>query len=641
MVSPFDSIEEQRLQVQINNLQGNGKTAGRTLLPYDPSAPPDSDSTTIVLAQNSLDNSDFDYSKHAYTGSAGADDDYECYNFFRQRFIKVTDVVTTAASNTITSASSPFKSTYTYPMDFVLLNGGASGTALVGYINRNAADNSAKLYSDAGFTTPLNVTPTLTGATLWFGETLSSAGGIQALKSSSHSLYAANEGTNLNIPRWDRTNGWVEIGSNAADHYDLATLLPINLIRAGVTYYFRCIISQRSGTSGSSPVRLSAGIWDATSGRQRFLESSNLDLSVTVVGTTGGTTYDYVILADLDDGRTIVSDTVTIANGNASLSTSNYNRLEWQNAAGVLRFRIYRTTGGVTKRIFTITNGAHDFNDYGSTDEGTVGSAPTAGEQRPVAYAVSGEIDPVSIGSGEWMTVLLQLTISDTYNASTTTGRQWLRLQIEGLTAQERMVLLDRVSLSTSNGGWNRSSRDLALITSTSPSSSPTDGGGQGGGGIDEGGCFTLDTKVIQCDQDGKNFRYTPIGELKRGDFVFSGANKVFRIVRPKDSTVKEIVYVTMASGIEFSCSLRQRVITSRADKKGTRIDDLTIGDEILSWLDEKVVRDTIVDMVFIKQKTKVRELSLHGGHNFIAGRVAGKKKGFCGAVVHNEKPIQ
>jgi hypothetical protein len=635
MNSPFDDIEYQKLQMQINVLQGDSQS--RSALPYDPSSPPDSDTTTVVLAQNNLDNSDFDYSKLAYTGSAGADDDYECYNFYRQRFIKAVDVVTTAASNTIASASSPFQSTYTYPMDFVLLNGGASGVALVGYINRNGADNSAKLYSDAGFTTPLNVTPTMTGATLWFGETLSEAGGIQALKSSSHSLYAANEGTNTIIPRWERTNGWVEMGSNTSDRYDLATPLPINLVRAGVTFYFRCILSQRSGTSGSAPIRLSAGIWDATAGRQRFLESSNLDLSVTVVGTTGGTGYDYLILADLDDGRTIVSDTATIANGNASLSTSNYNRLEWQNAAGVLRFRIYRTTGGVTKRVFTITNGAHDFNDYGGTDEGTVGSAPTAAEQRPIAYAVSGEIDPETIGSGTWLTVVLTLPIANTYNSSTTTGKQWLRIQVEGQTAQERMVLVDRVSLSTSNGGWSRSSRDLSKISSGVPSSTPPDGGGQGDGGINEGGCFTLQTLVIQCDRDGSNFRYTPIGKLKANDFVFSGANKVFRIIRPKDSTVTEIVKVTMKSGTEFTCSRRQRVITSRADKKGTRIDDLTFGDEILAWINGKVVRDIIADMRFIKKRTRVRELSLHGGHYFV---VAEKDKEFSGVIVHNEKPL-
>jgi hypothetical protein len=410
----------------------------------------------------------------------------------------------------------------------------------------------------------------MTNATLWFGETLSEAGGILALKSSSHSLYAANEGTNTIIPRWERTNGWVEMGSNTSDRFDLATPLPINLVRAGVTFYFRCILSQRSGTSGSAPIRLSAGIWDATSGRQRFLESSNLDLSVTVVGTTGGTSYDYVILADLDDGRTIVSDTVTVANGNASLSTSNYNRLEWQNAAGVLRFRIYRTTGGVTKRVFTITNGAHDFNDYGGTDEGTVGSLPTAAEQRPIAYAVSGQIDPESIGSGTWLTVLLTLPISDTYNSSTTTGKQWLRVQIEGATAQERMVLVDRVSLSTSNGGWSRSSRDLAKISSGVPSSTPPDGGGQGGGGIDDGGggfCFVMDTPVIVCDRSGGQLREIPIGETKRGMFIFAG-NRVRRITRALDGLTNTLVHCRLRNGVSWSCTPSERFISGRADRR-------------------------------------------------------------------------
>jgi hypothetical protein len=635
-----DNIEAQRLQIQINNLQGDGQSTDRTILPYDPSAPPDSDSTTIVLAQNFLDNSDFDYSKNGYIASGSGDADYECYNFFRQRFIKSTDVVTTAASNVITSASNPFKAAYTYPMDFVLLNGGASGTALVGYIDRNTSDGSAKLYSDVGLVTPLNVTPTLTAATLWFGETLSDAGGIQALKSVTHSLYAANEAVNLNIPRWDRTNGWVEIGSNASDKYDLATPLPINLIRAGVTFYVRCILSQRSGTSGSGPVRLSAGIWDATTGRQRFLESSNLDLSVTVVGTTEATGYTYLILADLDDGRTIVSDTVTVANGNATLSTANYNRLEWQNATGVIRFRIYRSTGGIVKKVFTITNGAHDFNDYGNTDEGTVGSLPTAGEQRPIAYAVTGEIDPQTIDG--WQTVSLTLPITDSYNASTTTGKQWLRIQVEGTTAQERMVLLDRISLSTSNGGWNRSSRDLAKIATGVPSSTPTDGGGQGGGGIDDGRdgeCFVYETPVIVCDRDGTNLRRKPIGDIKAGEYVFSGARRVFKVKNAVKGH-QPLIKVTLSNGVSFTCSPSERVITSRADKKGTRIDALTLGDDILCWNNGRVSTATI-EGYESAGTGDVKTLLLNGGHTFVVGEIEGKSELLCGAIVHNVKILE
>jgi hypothetical protein len=607
-------------------------------LPFDPNNAPDDATSPLVLGQNQIDNSDFDYSKKGYTGAGAADDDQECYNFYRQRFIKVTDVVTTAASNTITSASNPFSSSYTYPMDFVLLNGGAAGVALSGYINRNGADNSAKLYSDAAFTTPLNVTPTLVNATLWFGTTLAESS-TNAVKASGHSTFAANEGTNTKIPRWDRTNGWLEMGSDTADKFDITTPLPINLVRAGVTFYFRCIVSQRSGTSGSGPVRMSFGIWDSSSAQKRFLEGSNFDISGSPVGTTGATSYDYNVLADLDDGRTLVSDTVTIANGNASLSALNYNRLTWANVVGVLRFRIYRKVGGVTKRIFTITNGAHDYNDYG-TDEGeTPASLPTAGGVRPIAYAVSTAFDPEDIGSGSWLAVLMQVTVPATYDSSATTDKQWLRIQVEGNTHDERMILMDRVMLSTSNGGWARSARDLNKIATSVPSSTPPDGGGQGGTGTDdgrEGTCFPLDTLVLACDRDGKNVRPVPIGELKRGDYVFSGDRRVFRIRYIRSGTAKELAVFTLSHGVQLFCTLTERFITSRADVKGTLISNLTLGDEMLGWSNGRVSRETIEEYVVCRANEPVRTLKLAGGHTFVVGAIVDGE--FRGVIAHNEK---
>jgi hypothetical protein len=664
VIGDQNDIDYQRLQIAINSRTGGSsdETRGRRTLPYDPSAPPDDTSTTVVLAQNSLDNSDFDYSKLDYTGAGAGDDAYECYNFYRQRFIKEIDVVTTAASNVVTSASSPFKSTYTYPMDFVLLNGGASGVALVGYINRNGADNSAKLFSDVGLTTPLNVTPTLAAAVLWFGTSLAE-NSTNALKSSAHSTFAANEGTNTIIPRWMRTEGWVELGSNAADHFDIATPLPINFVRAGLTLWFRCIVSQRSGTSGTGPVRVSAGIWDATTARQRFLESSNLDLSAAAVGTTGATSYDYVVLADLDDGRTIVSDTATVANGNASLSTSNYNRLTWQNASGVIRFRIYRKVGGVTKRIFTITNGNHDYNDYGSDEGETPASLPTAGEQRPIAYAVSGQFDPEEIGDGTWMTVLIAISVPETYDSSTTTGKQWLRFQIEGNTHDERMVLLDRVSLSTSNGGWNRSARDLNRIATGNPSSQPPDGGGQGDGGIGDGGCFVLKTPIVRCDQNGENQREVEIGsitleDVSRGYYVFA-ANRVRRVRRFRDSQTKTLVHCILSNGVGWTCSMSQKFVTASSDLRGTRIDALTLGDTVQGWDRDRVTSERIVFYEFedLDEPSMVRTLSLAGGKTFIAGSLTGWRSTverlrnrirkafglepeFTKAVGHNEKPL-
>jgi hypothetical protein len=99
-------------------------------------------------------------------------------------------------------------------MDFVLLNGGASGAALSGTstgrmtLRRHCSPTSTLLV-------PLNVTGDLTDGVLWFGTSLAETA-ANALKSSGHSLYAANEGVNGVIPRWDRDHGYAEIGSNTA-----------------------------------------------------------------------------------------------------------------------------------------------------------------------------------------------------------------------------------------------------------------------------------------------------------------------------------------------------------------------------------------------------------------------------------------
>lgn len=615
------SLRQQLTEIKINDRRGGGDGTP-IILPYDPNNAPDNTNTTVVVASNYVDNSDFDFSKNGYIASGAGDADFECYNFYRQRFIKLTDVVTTSASNAITSAVGKFKNTYTYPMEFVLLNGGASGQAISGYINRNASDTSALLYSDVAMTTPLNVSNTLTDAVLWFGESLTETA-AKALKYTGHSLYAANEGALDIIPRWDRTKGWGEFGSDiAADSWDIATPLPLNFIRAGVTYYFRILISQRSGATAGGPVRVYFGLFDNTTGQKRFLESSNLDLTVTPVGTAGSTTYKYRIIADLDDGTEITSDLVTITNGNAALSTSNYNRLTWENAAGILNYRIFREAAGVVKRVFTIRNGSHDYNDYG-TDEGeTPPSMPSASVLRPVAYKVSPEF--TLSGTGIWHSFLLSLEIPSTYDSSVTTGKQWLRFGIEGLAGQERVFVFDRVMLSTSNGGWQRSARDLNKILSQSPTSLPGDDGGQGGGGI--GGCFVMETPILVCAKDGSNLTEIPIGTPQdelTGQYLFVG-NRVNRIKAVSDSYTDFIVRCTLRSGVTFDCSPSERFITSVLDKHGTRIDALTLGDEISHWARRRKRQFDIVGYRIIKQRTLVRTLHLVSGKTFCVGRLMG-----------------
>lgn len=648
-----NTLTQQRINAAVKAADIGGSQS--SVLPYDPANPPDSTSGSVNIAANLIDNTDFDFSKNGYTASGAGDADYECYNFYRQLFIKLTDVVATSGSNAISSAAAKFASTYTYPMPFVLLGAGASNVALTGYLNRTA-NGTASLFTDAGMGTPLNASVTLTGGVLWFG-TLLAENSANALKATGHSLFAANEGTDTIIPRWDRTHGWGELGSTGAESYDIACPLPVNFVRAGVRYYFRILIGQRSGATATDAARVSFGIWDATTARSRFLESSNMTLSVGPVGSTGATTYAYRIIADLDDGTSLMSDVTTITNGNASLSGSNYNRLTWANSSGVLRLRIYRSVGGVIKRVFTITNGANDFNDYG-TDEGeTPVSMPTTSQERPIAYKVSPQFTPP--GAGSWTPFLLWLDIPTTYDSSTTTGKQWLRFTVEGTETDVRAFLFDRVMISTDNGGWQRSARDFNKIVSGVPTSVPPDDGGQGGGGIDDGRCFVLDTPVIRCDVNGENQQEVPIGEIVKGNFILDD-NRVRLVHRkPKDGLAKRLVYVRLTSGVEFTCTPSEKFVTSRTDIDGTRIDKMTRGD-IIQGFDRHTVEYPVIkeyENIELDEPVWVRTLMLKGGHTFLVGRLigcraivervrnyirarSGREPQFRKARAHNEKPL-
>lgn len=622
----FYDLDQQALEIAINQRtrEGVSVSGGINTLPFDPTQTPDFDTDVQVIAPNYLDNSDFDYSKDGYLNlvPVGGDDALECFNWYRQRFIKVTDAVISGAPSTnVSSASGPFKASYTYPMDFVLLNGDSTGAAQSGTLTR-VDDNNATLSVAA----EVNIA---SGGVLWFGTALAEAT-ANALKFTGHSLYAANEGTLDIIPRWDKTNGWLEAGSDTADRFDIASPLSLNFIRGGITYYFRCIVKKRPGTTDGDPVRLSVGIWDATAAEKRFIESSNTTLNVAPVGTLGATTYSYIVIADRDDGTSFASDVVTIVNGNAVLSGDNYNRLSWQNATGILRFRIYRETGGSAKRVFTITNGQNSFNDTGGDEGETLGSLPTASGVRPIAYKVSGAFMP----SDAWASVLISLEIPGTYDTSRTTGKQWIRIGIEGQMGEERQLLIDRVMLSQSNGGWQRSSRDLNKIASQNPSSLPTETD-QGDTGI--GYCFPLDTPILVCDRDGTNQRVMLLGELEAGMYVPSGGRKTNRIQKVKPITkVKRLINFTLSSGVSIRCTASERFITSRADTKGTRIDDLTFGDEILCLNKGRVQRSTIeeYEVEILDEPEKVTTLSLSPGRTFIVGCKDG-----VGAITHNEKP--
>src|SRR5438128_1357655 len=81
----------------------------------------------------------------------------------------------------------------------------------------------------------------------------------------------------------------------------------------------------------------------------RDIRSSPLDEpaapAVAVQGTAGTTVYHYQVVANNAAGSTNAGKFSTTTTGNATLTGTNFNRLEWPNVTGRTTFRVYRQKG--------------------------------------------------------------------------------------------------------------------------------------------------------------------------------------------------------------------------------------------------------------------------------------------------------
>lgn len=83
--------------------------------------------------------------------------------------------------------------------------------------------------------------------------------------------------------------------------------------------------------------------------------------SVTPIGALGSTPYTYDIAAcDGAGNTTLVSASGTTAIGNASLTTSNFNRVSWGAVSGAVSYNVYGRTGGIRTLITSTSNTSFD-----------------------------------------------------------------------------------------------------------------------------------------------------------------------------------------------------------------------------------------------------------------------------------------
>ena len=102
-------------------------------------------------------------------------------------------------------------------------------------------------------------------------------------------------------------------------------------------------------------------------------------VTVTNIGTTGVTTYGYRVSAINSVGETLASSTVTTTTGNASLTSSNFNRVTWNRVIGATGYKIYGRTSG-SELLMATTTTANHFDDTGViTPSGALPSSNTTG----------------------------------------------------------------------------------------------------------------------------------------------------------------------------------------------------------------------------------------------------------------------
>jgi hypothetical protein len=103
-----------------------------------------------------------------------------------------------------------------------------------------------------------------------------------------------------------------------------------------------------------------------------------IGVAVNTVGTSGATTYGYRISAINSVGETLASATVTTTSGNASLTTSNFNRITWNRVFEATAYNVYGRTSG-SELLISQTTHLH-FDDTGAiTPSGALPSVDTTG----------------------------------------------------------------------------------------------------------------------------------------------------------------------------------------------------------------------------------------------------------------------
>lgn len=484
-------------------------------------------------------------------------------------------------------------------------------------------------------------------AYLWFRQltsaTLLVEDAAHALKFAGHSLYAANEGADGDIPRWDRASGWPEIGAVGANQYDIACPLPENFIQPGRgNIYGQFQATRRTANALPAGLRVYAGFWDNTVGQQKWIEGGNTTLNAVRVGAAGAISRQFKVIGRTDYGAEVESNVVTIPDSVTPLSTTNYVRLVLEGAAGFIQFDIYELVGGVCSRIGQVFNSINlSYNHYDIAPKANVGAAfPVVTLTKPRAYA---EVSDFTVTNAGWILFDFTIPIPSTYDTNPTTGKQWFRWGLTLPTADPRQVLIDKVGLSFGFGTWAASARRPAnQVASTALAGSgqnPTGGGGPPGPGDGGPRCWVLDGCQINC-LEGSKEHIKHFDQLKLGQRLVSDSVRSNVLLSTARHTVDshadapitdQVFLIETANGLSHPFTGTHRLRRNGEDTNGTAVVKLAKGDTLITRPDRIPEESTITKHELLIGRFEVGSVGLTPGHWFWVNRFGS----------HNAKMLQ
>lgn len=390
-----------------------------------------------------------------------------------------------------------------------------------------------------------------------------------ALKAVGHSLYAADEGVNPEVPDWNRVDGWIEIGSGPGNpQYDIAVELLAPLVGPGDTWFvlFRSVALDAALVPAD--VEAYFGVWEQRAADEGWVTGGPFDLDYEIIGVAGATNIDYRVLAKTDSGVSILSNILNVSDAPAVLSAANYPKLYHNAGPGFIEYEIYRLRAGIYEHLFTVRNSIDlQYNDTGTAHYGVVGGWPADPGNAPQAYAKTRTLR-VGGYNNAWALNELRIRVPNSYDYSQAV-KQFLRFGLTAETGVDRHLGIDRLWFSTTFNEW---APDLLtpFADGTFPikSVSPTSGSqGSSGGVLDPpppgggGGVCILNRMPVMVRNSRRKLVFKRYQDTQAGDEIKGQHRIPYEALEKKGGMVSEWYRIRTKNGIRYECNARHRLV--------------------------------------------------------------------------------